>query len=96
VDKGQAGPSIQSDDVPRGCSSLLARRQEVSRDRKQSLHKEGEHPLLLRNLDKGASGAGTKHQSLKFANDIKNERKLHGVSDMPLATDFIDYNKVSS
>jgi Xaa-Pro aminopeptidase len=45
---------------------------------------------------KGASGAGTKHQSLKFANDIKKQMKDHGVGDLPLATDFIDFNIISA
>jgi Xaa-Pro aminopeptidase len=41
---------------------------------------------------KGASGEATKHQALKFANDIKTEMKKHGLADLPLATDFIDFN----
>ncbi|MGI0079162.1 MAG: M24 family metallopeptidase [Nitrososphaerales archaeon] len=45
---------------------------------------------------KGASGSGTKHQALKFANDIKNEMKQHGVADLPLATDFVDFNMISA
>lgn len=45
---------------------------------------------------KGASGAGTKHQALKFANDIKQEMKAHGVADLPLATDFVDFNMLSA
>lgn len=41
---------------------------------------------------KGASGEASRHQALKFANDIKSEMKKHGVPSLPLATDFIDFN----
>jgi Xaa-Pro aminopeptidase len=41
---------------------------------------------------KGASGAASQHQALKFANDIKSEMKKHGVAGEPLATDFVDFN----
>ncbi|HWQ17680.1 MAG TPA: Xaa-Pro peptidase family protein [Sulfolobales archaeon] len=41
---------------------------------------------------KGASGPATQEQAEKFANDIKKEMKEHGVADMPLGTDFIDFN----
>lgn len=41
---------------------------------------------------KGASGEASRHQALKFANDVKSEMKKHGVSALPLATDFIDFN----
>lgn len=43
---------------------------------------------------KGASGAASRHQALKFANDIKSEMQKHAVADQPLATDFIDFNLV--
>lgn len=41
---------------------------------------------------KGSSGEASKHQALKFANDIKDQMKSHGVADMPVATDFVDFN----
>lgn len=41
---------------------------------------------------KGASGEASRHQALKFATDLKRQLKEHGVADLPLATDFIDFN----
>ncbi|MEM4523376.1 MAG: Xaa-Pro peptidase family protein [Nitrososphaeria archaeon] len=40
---------------------------------------------------KGASGPAAYSQAEKFARDIKEKMKLHGVGDLPLATDFIDF-----
>lgn len=45
---------------------------------------------------KGASGDSTRHQALKFANDIKRTMKDHGVADLPLAVDFVDFNLLSA
>jgi Xaa-Pro dipeptidase len=41
---------------------------------------------------KGASGAASLEQAVKFLNDIKMEMKEHGVGDLPLGIDFIDFN----
>jgi len=40
---------------------------------------------------KGASGPAAYAQAEKFARDIKDRMKAHGVADLPLATDFIDF-----
>ncbi|MDW8034648.1 MAG: Xaa-Pro peptidase family protein [Nitrososphaerota archaeon] len=45
---------------------------------------------------KGASGPAASQQALKFAEDIKNEMKKHKVVDLPLATDFIDYEMLAA
>ncbi|MEM0296317.1 MAG: Xaa-Pro peptidase family protein [Zestosphaera sp.] len=41
---------------------------------------------------KGASGPAAAAQAVRFANDIKKEMKEHGVADLPLGVDFIDFN----
>jgi Xaa-Pro aminopeptidase len=41
---------------------------------------------------KGASGEASLEQAVNFLTDIKMEMKEHGVADLPLGTDFIDFN----
>lgn len=41
---------------------------------------------------KGASGPATLAQAEKFAEELKSELKAHGVADLPLGVDFIDFN----
>lgn len=45
---------------------------------------------------KGASGPATATQALRFATDIKKELKEHGVADLPLGADFIDFNMLKA
>jgi Xaa-Pro aminopeptidase len=40
---------------------------------------------------KGTSGEASLKQVVKFLTDIKTEMKEHGVMDLPLGTDFIDF-----
>jgi Xaa-Pro aminopeptidase len=41
---------------------------------------------------KGASGPASQYQAEKFARDIRKELEEHGVADLPLGVDFIDFN----
>lgn len=41
---------------------------------------------------KGVAGAASLAQARKFASDIKSVLEEHGVADMPLGVDFIDFN----